>query len=167
MSNFLYNNRELSWLDFNYRVLEQARNSSVPLLEKLKFVAIHASNLDEFFMVRVAGLKDQVDAGYNVADLSMKTPTQQLKEIALKVASQVKIRNDIFENYLKPQCKSKGILINPKGYLDKIEEIFYLDILPVLTPVALNNINKLPFIQNLNSVFFVEIEKILSCFTLC
>jgi polyphosphate kinase len=159
MSNFLYNNRELSWLDFNYRVLEQARNSSVPLLEKLKFVAIHASNLDEFFMVRVAGLKDQVDAGYNVADLSMKTPTQQLKEIALKVASQVKIRNDIFENYLKPQCKSKGILINPKGYLDKIEEIFYLDILPVLTPVALNNINKLPFIQNLNSVFFVEIEK--------
>lgn len=159
MSNFLYNNRELSWLDFNYRVLEQARNSSVPLLEKLKFVAIHASNLDEFFMVRVAGLKDQVDAGYNVADLSLKTPTQQLKEIAEKVRSQVKIRNDIFENYLKPQCKSKNILINPKGYLDKIEEIFYLDILPVLTPVALNNINKLPFIQNLNSVFFVEIEK--------
>ncbi|HEX13759.1 polyphosphate kinase 1 [Desulfurella multipotens] len=159
MSNFIYNNRELSWLDFNYRVLKQAINPTVPLLEKLKFVAIHASNLDEFFMVRVAGLKDQVDAGYDVADISMRTPKQQLEEISTKVSSQVKTRNDIFENHLKPQLKSKRILINPKEYLSQVEEIFYLEILPVLTPVALNNINKIPFIQNLTSVFFVELEK--------
>lgn len=159
MSDFLYNNRELSWLDFNYRVLEQARNSDVPLLEKLKFIAIHASNLDEFFMVRVAGLKDQVDAGYNVADISLMTPQKQLEEIAKKVSAQVKLRNDIFENHLKPQLKSKNVLINPKEYLTNIEEIFLLDILPILTPVALNNINKIPFIQNLTSAFFLEMEK--------
>ncbi|MGB9755893.1 MAG: polyphosphate kinase 1, partial [Desulfurella sp.] len=159
MSDFLYNNRELSWLDFNYRVLEQVRNPDVPVLEKLKFIAIHASNLDEFFMVRVAGLKDQIDAGYNVADISLMTPQKQLEEIAKKVAAQVKLRNDIFENHLKPQLKSKRVIINPKEYLIHIEEIFLLDILPVLTPVALNNINRIPFIQNLTSAFFVEMEK--------
>ncbi len=159
MSSFLYNNRELSWLDFNYRVLDFARNANVPLLERLKFVAIHASNLDEFFMVRVAGLKDQIDAGYNVPDMSLKTPKQQFEDVRKKVLVQVKLRNDIFKNHLIPQCKLKGILINPKEYLAQIEDIFYLDILPLLTPVALNNVNKIPFIQNLTSAFFVEIEK--------
>ncbi len=159
MSSFSYNNRELSWLDFNYRVLDFARNANVPLLERLKFIAIHASNLDEFFMVRVAGLKDQIDAGYNVPDMSLKTPKQQFEEVRKKILTQVKLRNDIFQNHLKPQCKLKGILINPKEYLAQIEDIFYLDILPLLTPVAINNINKLPFIQNLTSAFFVEMEK--------
>ena len=75
-----YENRELSWLKFDGRVLNEARDKSIPLLERLKFVSITSSNLDEFFMVRVASLKDQVHAGYHKTDIAGMTAKEQLKE---------------------------------------------------------------------------------------
>ena len=80
----LYHNRELSWLEFNYRVLSEARDKSLPLFERLKFLSITASNLDEFFMVRVASLKDMVHAKYVKPDIAGMTPTQQLDAIAVR-----------------------------------------------------------------------------------
>ena len=76
-----YENRELSWIKFDQRVLSEARDKSIPLLERLKFVSIASSNLDEFFMVRVASLKDMENAGYTKKDLAGLTPTQQLEAI--------------------------------------------------------------------------------------
>ena len=79
-----YVNRELSWLEFNYRVLSEARDKNIPLFERLKFLSITASNLDEFFMVRVASLKDMVHAGYEKPDIAGMKPKQQLEKIAEK-----------------------------------------------------------------------------------
>ena len=73
-----FKNRELSWLDFNYRVLSEARDKQIPLMERLKFLSITASNLDEFFMIRVASLKDQVNAGYTKTDISGMTAQEQI-----------------------------------------------------------------------------------------
>lgn len=81
MKENLYINRERSWLDFNYRVLEEAYDKTNMIMDRLKFLAITASNLDEFFMVRIAGLMDQVNVGYNKKGLDGKTPTEQLAEI--------------------------------------------------------------------------------------
>ena len=76
-----FKNRELSWLDFNYRVLSEARDKQIPLMERLKFLSITASNLDEFFMIRVASLKDQVNAGYTKTDISGMTAQEQINAI--------------------------------------------------------------------------------------
>ena len=76
-----YDNRELSWIEFNYRVLSEACDTSLPLLERLKFLSITSSNLDEFVMIRVASLKDMVHAGYEKPDISGMTPAMQLAEI--------------------------------------------------------------------------------------
>lgn len=79
-----YRNRELSWLEFDYRVLSEARDKSLPLFERLKFLSITASNLDEFFMIRVASLKDMVHAGYTKPDIAGMKPQEQLKHISKK-----------------------------------------------------------------------------------
>ena len=78
-------NREMSWLEFNERVLEEAYDKEMPLLERLKFLAITASNLDEFFMIRVAGIKEQIKADYEKPDISGKTPKEQLKDLLGRV----------------------------------------------------------------------------------
>ena len=79
-----YTNRELSWLQFNYRVLSEARDKNIPLFERIKFLSITASNLDEFFMVRVASLKDMVNAGYHKKDIAGLTPEEQLKKLNIE-----------------------------------------------------------------------------------
>ena len=95
-----YVNRELSWLDFDYRILEEARDKSLPLFERLKFLSITASNLDEFFMVRVASLKDMVNAGYIKPDLSGMKPSEQLEKIGEKTHRLVEMQ---YSTYNRPR----------------------------------------------------------------
>ena len=101
-------NRELSWLEFNHRVLEEARDRNNPLFERLKFLSITSSNLDEFFMVRVASLKDQVDAGFNKMDPAGLTPKQQLKKISIRTHKMVDEQYASFNKAIMSGLKSKG-----------------------------------------------------------
>ncbi len=143
-------NRELSWLEFNDRVLDIARREDIPLLERLKFIAITSSNLDEFFMVRVAGLAQQVEAGRRKKDPSGMTPAGQLKSISNRcremVAAQGEILSSIFSD-LEP----RGIQITHRNAWS-IEQkkftrnLFQYEILPVLTPLALKKLNEVPLL---------------------
>ena len=98
----LYINRELSWLQFNARVLSEAEDVSNPLFERLKFLSISASNLDEFFMVRVASLKDMINAGYKKPDIAGMTAREQLEKVLEQVHSFVDKQYDIYNTKLKP-----------------------------------------------------------------
>ena len=154
-----YNNRELSWLDFNERVLMQAADETVPICEGLKFLAIHCANLDEFFMIRVAGLKDLVSAGYKEKDIYGFTPPEILEEISGRVNSQVKKNAEIFKS-LALKLSKLNIEIFPTEPLDMeiLDEIFYNEISPVISPLIISEIEKIPFIFNLKPCFFVELE---------
>jgi polyphosphate kinase len=156
---YSYNNRELSWLDFNERVLMQAADEAVPICERLKFLAIHCANLDEFFMIRTAGLKDLVSAGYNEKDTSGFTPTEILEEISRRVHKQVKKNAEIFKS-LAMKLSKLNIEIFPAESLDIeiLDEIFYNEISPVIAPLMISEIEKIPFIFNLKICLFVELE---------
>lgn len=146
-------NRELSWLEFNDRVLQEARNRKNPLFERLKFLSIVSSNLDEFFMIRVASLKEQVHAGFHRSDPSGLTPKQQLKKISLRAHKMVDEQYTSFSRALLPGLKRNGIRIlhpdnlNPqqKQYL---EEYFTEVVYPVLTPMAVDSGRPFPLILN-------------------
>ncbi|GGF16760.1 polyphosphate kinase [Halobacillus andaensis] len=148
-----YNNRELSWLAFNERVLEEAKDTTTPLLERFKFLAIFSSNLDEFFMVRVAGLKDQVKAGYNKPENKAGlTPKQQLKEIALINHGLVKSQYDTYQA-IKPELVNEGIEITEidaltDDQLQELEHYFEVEIFPVLTPMAVDAYRPFPKLLN-------------------
>jgi len=159
IGKYNYNNRELSWLDFNERVLMQAADETVPMCERLKFLAIHCANLDEFFMIRVAGLKDLVSAGYKEKDIYGFTPPEILEEISCRVNSQVKKNAEIFQS-LSLKLSKLNIEILPTETLDMeiLDEIFYSEISPAITPLIISEIEKIPFIFNLKLCFFVELE---------
>ena len=106
-----FTSREIGWLNFNYRVLNEAKDLRTPLLERLKFLAICNSNLDEFFMKRVGGLKRQVAFGISPKSADGKTPTQQLHEIRLYVNNMVKEQAQVFKKVLKPALKDHGIFL--------------------------------------------------------
>ncbi|UFT98221.1 RNA degradosome polyphosphate kinase [Radiobacillus kanasensis] len=148
-----YNNRELSWLAFNERVLEEAFDERNPLLERLKFLAIFASNLDEFFMVRVAGLKDQVKAGFNKTDnKSGLTPKQQLAKIAENNHELVKMQYDMY-HALQTDLREESISILPmetltEEVLKELENYFEEHIFPVLTPMAIDAYRPFPMLLN-------------------
>ena len=150
-----YINRELSWLEFNHRVLHEACDPRTPLLERLKFLAIFSSNLDEFFMVRVAGLKQQVEATVNLLTPDGRTPQKQLDDIRLHLNPQLKKHNAEFEEVLRPLLVQQGIYIldyielNPKqrSYLNNY---FEEQIFPVLTPLAVDPSHPFPHISNLS-----------------
>lgn len=139
-----YENRELSWLKFNGRVLNEARDKSIPLLERLKFVSITSSNLDEFFMVRVASLRDMVHADYKKADIAGMTATEQLEKINVATRELVEQRIPPITCSLVHQLEAKGIRIidafeeltaEQQEFVDKyFEETVY----PVLTPMAVD-----------------------------
>ena len=146
-----YFNRELSWLEFNYRVLHEALDERTPLLERLKFTAIFSSNLDEFFMVRVAGLKQQVAADVSKLTPDGRTPSQQLIDISNRLRSLVKQQDHLFEYILKNLLISKGIYLINYVDLDQeqrsyLHQYFNNYIFPVLTPLAVDPSKDIPLL---------------------
>lgn len=149
-----YENRELSWLEFNQRVLEEAENSENPLFERLKFLSIVSSNLDEFFMVRVASLKEQVNAGYNKTDFAGMTAKGQLKAISERTHRMVEEQVQHFKRGILPQLKKKKIYLHselPK--LNETQQIFleqYFNnvLYPILTPMGVDSSRPFPLIMN-------------------
>ncbi|BBA78831.1 polyphosphate kinase [cyanobacterium endosymbiont of Rhopalodia gibberula] len=150
-----YFNRELSWLEFNYRVLHEALDERTPLLERLKFTAIFSSNLDEFFMVRVAGLKQQVAAGVSKLTPDGRTPSQQLIDIGDRLRPLVRQQDHLFEYTLKNLLIAQGIYLINYVDLDQEQRTYlhqYFDdyIFPVLTPLAVDPSHPFPYISNLS-----------------
>jgi polyphosphate kinase len=158
-----YFNRELSWLAFNRRVLEQAQSDRHPLLERVRFLAIVSSNLDEFFEIRVAGLMQQVDSGLTVFGSDGLTPVEQLRRIHSVVASLVEAQYHCWHHQLVPALAREGILIRPPHDLSKAElnwvwTYFRTQVYPVLTPLALDQSHPFPQLGNktLNVVVALE-----------
>lgn len=149
-----YTNRELSWLQFDNRILGEARDKSIPLFERLKFLSITASNLDEFFMVRVASLKDMVHAGYEKKDIAGMTPQQQLKELNTETHELVNMQYSTYNRSLLPQLSSNGLhIITQHEKLTKKQEeylnrYFEDEVYPVLTPMAVDSSRPFPLIRN-------------------
>ncbi|MBD1380929.1 RNA degradosome polyphosphate kinase [Metabacillus arenae] len=149
-----YNNRELSWLAFNQRVLEEAMDEGNLLLERFKFLSIFSSNLDEFFMVRVAGLKDQVKAGFNKPDNKVGLmPKEQLKRISEKTHEMIELQYRAFNDCLLPALKGEGVSIKSieevnEGQLAFLETQFDEEIFHVLTPMAIDAYHPFPKLLN-------------------
>jgi polyphosphate kinase len=158
-----YFNRELSWLEFNSRVLSEALDDRTPLLERLKFLAIFSSNLDEFFMVRVAALKQQVLAGVIKLTPDGRTPEQQLVDISKRLHPLVKLQDHHFEYTIRPLLIEQGISIinhvdlnqEQRTYLHKFFEEY---IFPVLTPLAVDPSHPFPYMSNLSLNLAVVIQ---------
>ena len=149
-----YFNRELSWLSFNERVLAEARNTAYPLLERLQFLSISASNLDEFMMIRVAGLAGQVRSGVGKISIDGKTPGQQLAAIKAKVRELERIQQATLSE-LRPLLAERGIHVNRGGDHIAAESEqwlrqYFLDhIMPVITPQAIDPAHPFPFVANM------------------
>jgi polyphosphate kinase len=150
-----YFNRELSWQDFNARVLALAEDHSQPLLERAKFLAIFASNLDEFYMVRVAGLKRRDETGLSVRSADGLTPREQLAYIAKRNQDLVERQTRAFEYHLRPELDAEGITIVGWSALDEADQerlsrYFSDQIFPVLTPLAVDPAHPFPYISGLS-----------------
>jgi polyphosphate kinase len=151
----LYTNRELSWLQFNERVLELAEDEATPLLERVKFLAIYANNLDEFFMVRVAGLHDQVDAGIDARGPDGLSPGETIERIAERTRELGRRHSRQWEEHVRPALAEAGIRVIDceecdAGELDEIDRQFSEQIFPVLTPLAVGPGRPFPYISNLS-----------------
>ena len=149
-----YWNRELSWLEFNARVLDEARDKQNLLFERLKFLSITSSNLDEFFMVRVASLKDMIQAGYKKADLAGMTASQQLEAVQRKTHDMVDLQYSTYQRMLLRELKTAGVVIADSYEALSQREIRFLDkyfeeeVYPVLTPMAFDSSRPFPLILN-------------------
>ena len=147
-------NRELSWLEFNYRVLSEARDKNIPLFERLKFLSITASNLDDFFMVRVASLKDMVHAGYEKPDIAGMKPKQQLEKIAEKTHELVNLQYSTYSRSLVPALKQQGlrVIVNHEDLTEQegayVDRYFHDNVYPVLTPMAVDSSRPFPLVRN-------------------
>ena len=151
----LYFNRELSWLDFNDRVLQLAEDPRVPLLERCMFAAIYSSNLDEFFMVRVAGMLEYVDAGIVRPREDGRTPAETVAAIGMRVREQLARQSACLEEKLRPALAEHGIRILhgdevDQGHRAELDERFQRQIFPVLTPLAVGLGRPFPYISNLS-----------------
>ncbi len=150
-----YINRELSWINFNKRVLLLALEGETPLLEQAKFSAIFSNNLDEFFMVRVASLKSQVEAGISKTSEGNKSPIEQLKDIRDHLNPLLKQQQDHYKNILKKKLSNKNIFIQEYKDLTLLQQkwvnnYFKSSIFPVLTPLAVDPSHPFPFVSNLS-----------------
>ncbi len=156
-------NRELSWLEFNQRVLDQARDPAVPLLERLKFLAIVSSNLDEFFEVRVAGLKQVLQAGSQATGPDGLTAAQQLAAISGRVRELVAGQYACWGGEIQPQLAAKGVRFHRYPDVDPdvrahFDEYFEREIFPVLTPLAIDPAHPFPQLLNKSLNLVVELE---------
>lgn len=155
-------NYELSWLDFNFRVLDEARNPANPPLEQAKFIGIVCSNLDEFFQKRVGGLKRQLEAGMDSLSADGLTPAQQLSLIGKKVKHMIADYRGTFFDEIVPKLESEGIVFRDYASLRKkekakAEEYFKTQLYPLLTPLIVDQGHPFPFISNKSRSFAVEI----------
>jgi polyphosphate kinase len=158
-----YFNRELSWLAFNSRVLEEARNPLYPVLERLRFLSISGSNLDEFFMVRVAGLRGQVEAGVTELSEDGLTPGQQLKKIGQAADALMERQQDIWRQ-LKPELFDAGLHLCSANMISEaehswLESHFLAQIFPVLTPLAIDPGHPFPFMPNKGFALALELKR--------
>lgn len=149
-----FRNRELSWIEFNSRVLEEAKDKTNPLFERFKFLSITASNFDEFFMTRVASLKDMINAGYEKKDIAGMKPAKQMNAILSKTHEFVNAQYDTYNKSLLPLLRKSGLIIiddfnkltdEQKTFCDRY---FSEDVYPVLTPMAVDSSRPFPLIRN-------------------
>lgn len=148
-----FTNRELSWVDFNDRVLDEARDKRNPLLERVNFLGITQSNLDEFFMVRVASLRKMEAVNYDNHDAAGMLPAEQLKALSVKIHQQVLKQYSTLSRSLMPQLMEAGIELLDYENLSKrqlmyVSQYFHQDLYPVLTPMAVDSSRPFPFIGN-------------------
>ncbi|KAF0151822.1 MAG: polyphosphate kinase [Ignavibacteria bacterium] len=157
-------NRDLSWLEFNRRVLEEALNPQLPLLEQIKFISIFFSNLDEFYMIRIAGIKEQIRAKVIDTSIDGLSPIEQLKLIEANVQKMLKEIYDYWHHKIIPSLRENKILICELNQLNKeereaVNDYFVQEIYPVLTPLAFDPGRPFPYISNLSLSFAARIKK--------
>ncbi len=158
-----YINRELSWLDFNARVLALAEDEETPLLERAKFLAIFSSNLDEFFQVRVASLHDKVAAGLTTPSPDGRTPVDQLMAIRPRIEALIARQAEVFLGDIVPALGNAGIVLSDWESLDEddreyLVDVFHRRIFPVLTPLAVDPGHPFPYISNLSLNLAVSVR---------
>lgn len=156
-------NRELSWLAFNWRVLEEAANPSVPLLERLRFLSISATNLDEFYTVRVAGLRELVKTGNTTPSEDGRTPAEQLRLIHADARKLMQMQQIVYKK-LKRAMEAEGIIIATRSKLTArdlkfLEDHFLAKVFPVLSPLAIDPAHPFPFIPNTGFSLALELER--------
>ncbi|HXW34514.1 MAG TPA: RNA degradosome polyphosphate kinase [Acidimicrobiales bacterium] len=157
-----FSNRELSWLEFGSRLLDLAGQADLPLLERVKFLAIFSEGLDEFFQVRVAGLKDQVDAGFRTRSVDGLRPSQTLSAIRVRLAKLVDRQSRIFMDEVAPGLSEAGIQFSDWSTLDDddrdyLVDVFHRQIFPVLTPLSVDPGHPFPYISNLSLNLIVRV----------
>ncbi|MGD8307296.1 MAG: polyphosphate kinase 1 [Ignavibacteria bacterium] len=157
-------NRDLSWVEFNRRVLEEALNPELPLLEQVKFVSIFSSNLDEFYMIRIAGLKQQIAANIHKPAIDGLTPIEQIRKIEKTLKPMIKKLNDHWTNKLVPELKNHGLaILDFQEFSDedqaKLTDYFNKEIYPVLTPLAFDPGRPFPYISNLSLNLAILLKK--------
>ncbi|MBK5275869.1 MAG: RNA degradosome polyphosphate kinase, partial [Desulfuromonadales bacterium] len=157
-----YLNRELTWLEFNQRVLHEAEDSRTPLLERVKFLAIVSANLDEFFMKRIGGLKQQIGAGMKELTLDGRTARQQVTECHA-VIRELEARKELTYRIIFGLLEEKNILIESyRGITAKekkiLREFYYTNIFPLLTPQSIDPAHPFPFISNLSLNLLVALR---------
>jgi polyphosphate kinase len=150
-----YFNRELSWLEFNRRVLDEAMDENVPVLERLKFLSIFSTNLDEFFMIRVSGLKEQIEEGVRDLSADGMTATEQLQEIERRLRPMLKKQVAYLHETVLPELQAEGITIEPYTTLNakdrkKLDKYFRDNLFPILTPQSVDSSHPFPYISNLS-----------------
>lgn len=157
-------NRDLSWVEFNKRVLEEALNPELPLLEKIKFISIFCSNLDEFYMIRIAGLKEQIAAHVEEPSIDGLTPNEQLRKVEKSLKPLLKTLDNYWVDYIVPSLRENNIKllsINDISDDDKVKltEYFKKEVYPVLTPLAFDPGRPFPYISNLSLSLAILIRK--------
>jgi polyphosphate kinase len=157
-------NRDLSWVEFNKRVLAEALNPNLPLLEKVKFVSIFSSNLDEFYMIRISGLKEQVAANIHEPTIDGLTPLEQVIQIEKALKPMIKQMNDLWLNEIVPGLKKHGVeLLRFAEFSEEdrinLRDYFTKEIYPILTPLAFDPGRPFPYISNLSLNLAILIKK--------
>ncbi len=156
-------NRELSWLEFNRRVLDEAMDASLPLLERLKFLCIFATNLDEFFMIRVSGIKEQIAEGVGTISADGLTATEQMREIYARLRPMLQKQVRYLEETVFPGLKKEGITVESYSSLSakekkSLDKYFRDDLFPILTPQSVDSSHPFPYISNLSLNLGLYIE---------